>query len=229
MAVIAAKTSERRPAFWLGGAALSGLVLPAIIMALTALIAYFPIGRAFESEILEFMANALGLVMVLIAVASGALFAGVINALTVRRWRPLTMALLFCVGLAIGFLPALYVGASIRSWAFELFASRSLRVVDAIEQYERATGAPPASLSDLVPTYFGAVPKTGMALYPVYEYEATSGVCSIKSRWNLQVDVNEFIDMNRLLYCPAQDYERFPKHVRSRTAVGAWVHDRIDF
>jgi hypothetical protein len=43
------------------------------------------------------------------------------------------------------------------------------------------------------------------------------------------VDVNEFIDMNRLLYCPAQDYEQFPKHVRSRTAVGAWVHDRIYF
>ncbi len=68
-----------------------------------------------------------------------------------------------------------------------------------------------------------------MAVHPDYYYSATPGECSIRSKWHLSVDVSEFIDMNRLLYCPAQDYEPTPKHVRSRTAVGAWVHDRIDF
>jgi hypothetical protein len=218
-----------RPALWFGGAALSGFALPAIMVSATAMIAYFPIGRAFESESLEFMANALGVTIVLIAVASGVLFAGVINALFVRRWRPLIMAVLFGLGLGLGFMPAVYVGASIRSWAFELFASRSQTVVDAILQYERATGMPPASLSDLAPTYLAAVPKTGMAVYPDYGYGATSGSCSIKSKWHLWVYVNEFIDMNRLLYCPAQDYDPTPKHVLSRTAIGAWVHDRVDF
>lgn len=230
MTIIAAKPSETgRPALWFGGAALSGFALPAIMVSVIALIAYFPIGRALESESLEFMANALGALMMLIAVTSGVLFAGVSNALFVRRWRPLIMAVLFGLGLGLGFLPALYVGTSIRSWAFELFTSRSLSVVDAIERYERATGRPPESLSDLMPTYLAEFPKTGMALYPDYEYEATSGPCSIKSKWRLWVNVNESIDMNRLLYCPAQDYERSPKHVRSRAAVGTWVHDRVDF
>jgi hypothetical protein len=193
MTIIAAKPSETgRPALWLGGAALSGFALPAIMVALTALIAYFPIGRALESESLEFMANALGVMIVLIAVVSGVLFAGAINALFARRWRPLIMAVLFGLGIGFGFMPALYVGTGIRSWAFELFASRSQTLVDAIEQYERATGTPPGSLSDLVPTYLAAIPKTGMAVYPDYKYGATLGECSIKSKWHLWVDVNEF-------------------------------------
>jgi hypothetical protein len=228
--MIAAKPSETgRPALWLGGAALSGFALPAIMVALTALIAYFPIGRGLESEALEFMANTFGVMIVLIAVVSGILFAGVINALYVRWWRPVIMAVLFGLGIGLGFVPALQVGAGIRSWAFELFASRSQTVIDAIEQYSRATGMPPASLSELVPTNLAAVPKTGMAVYPDYEYKATSGPCTIESKWHLWVDVHEFIDMDRLLYCPAQAYDATPKHVLSRTAVGAWVHDRIDF
>jgi hypothetical protein len=230
MTFVATKPSGMgRKALWLGGAASSGFALPVIMVGLTALIAYFPIGRALESETLEFMANALGVTIVLIVVVSGVLFAGVINALFVRRWRPLILAVLFALGIGLGFMPALYVGTGIRSWAFEVFASRSQTVVDAIDQYARATGMPPASLSDLVPTYPAAVPKTGMAVYPDYEYMAASGSCSIKSTWRLWVDVNEFIDNNRLLYCPAQDYEPAPEYVLSRTAVGAWVHDRIDF
>jgi hypothetical protein len=230
MTIIAAKPSETgRPALWLSGAALSGFALPAITVSLTALIAYFPIGRALESEALEFIASTLGVMIVLLAVASGVLFAGVINALYARWWRPLVMAVLFGLGIGLGFVPALYAGTGIRSWAFDLFAGRSQTVIDAIKQYERAAGTPPGSLSDLVPTYLAAIPKTGMAVYPDYEYGATPGECSIKSKWYLRVDVNEFIDMNQLLYCPAQDYEPAPEHVLSRTVVGAWVHDRIAF
>lgn len=230
MTVIAAKPSGTgRPAFWLGGAALSGFALPAIMVALTALIAYFPMGRALESEALEFMANAFGLMIVLIAVVSGVLFAGVINALYARWWRPVIMAVLFGLGIGLGFVPALHVGAGIRSWAFELFASRSQTLVGAIEQYSRATGGPPTSLSDLVPNYLAVIPKTGMAVYPDYGYKAAPGECSIKSNWHLWVYVREFIDQNQLLYCPGQDYESAPKSVRSRTVVGTWVHDRIDF
>jgi hypothetical protein len=231
MTIHAARLSETgRPAlWWFGGAALSGFALPAIMVALVAVIAYLPIGRALESEALEFMANAFGVMIVLIAVGSGVLFAGVINALYARWWRPVIMAVLFGLGIGLGFVPALHVGAGIRSWAFELFASRSQTVIDAIEQYAQATGAPPASLADLAPTYLAAVPRTGTAVYPDYGYKATSGTCSIKSKWHLWVYVREFIDQNQLLYCAGQDYEPAPKHVRSRTVVGAWVHDRIDF
>jgi hypothetical protein len=230
MTIIAAKPSGAgRPALWFGGAALSGFVLPTFMVSLTALIAYFPIGRALESEALEFMANAFGVMIVLVAVVSGVLFAGAINALYARWWRPVVMAVLFGIGIGLGFVPALHVGAGVRSWAFELFANRSLTVVAAIEQYARATGGPPESLSDLVPTYLGAIPKTGMAVYPDYGYKAAPGECSIKSKWHLWVYVREFIDQNQLLYCPGQDYELAPQHVRSRTLVGVWVHDRIDF
>jgi hypothetical protein len=92
--------------------------LPAIMVALVAVIAYFPIGRALEdSESLEFMANALGVMLVLIAVVSGVLFAGTMNALSARRWQPLILAVLFGFGVGLGFMPGLYVGASIRSRA----------------------------------------------------------------------------------------------------------------
>ena len=230
MTIAAGKPSEAsRPALWLGGAALSGIALPSIMVALVSVIAYFPIGRALESEALEYIANAFGVMIVLIAIVSGVLFAGVFNALAARWWRPLIVAVLFGVGIGLGFVPALYVGAGVRSWAFELFASRSQTVVAAIEQYVRANGGPPESLSDLVPNYLAAIPKTGMAVYPEYGYKARPGECSIKSKWHLWVYVREFIDQNQLLYCPGQDYEPTPKHVRSRTVVGAWVHDWIDF
>ncbi len=191
-----------------------------------------PISRSdalSSSESLEFLANTLGVVIVLIGVVSGVLFAGVINAISIRRWRPLILAVLFTLGIGLGFMPSQYLGASIRSLGFEMFASRSQTIVDAIEQYVHAAGAPPASLADLLPTYLAAVPKTGMGVYPDYGYKATSGPCSVKSAWHLWVYVREFIDQNQLLYCPGQDYEPAPEHVRSRTVVGAWVHDRIDF
>jgi hypothetical protein len=56
-----------------------------------------------------------------------------------------------------------------------------------------------------------------------------SGPCSIENKWHLRVEVREFIDMNRMLYCPQQDYGSAERGVLSRTQVGSWVHDRIDF
>jgi hypothetical protein len=102
-------------------------------------------------------------------------------------------------------------------------------VIDAIEHYARANGRPPVLLAELVPAYLSVVPKTGMAAYLRYEYEATSGDCAPGNKWHLRVPVHEFIDLNRLLHCPAQDYGPAKDHVLVRTTVGSWVHDIINF
>jgi len=231
MTIAAVKPPEAsRPVLWFAVAALSGFALPPTMAALVAVLVYFPIGSVLGDIVdMDYMATILGVIFVLLAIASGVLFAGIINALFARRWWPAILAVLFGVGLCLGFVPGLSVGASIRSWGLKDFVDRSTVVIDAIERYSHATGKPPGSLADLMPTYLAAFPKTGMALYPDYEYVVLSGPCSINSKWHLSVDVNEFIDMNRLLYCPAQDHDPTPKHVLSRTAIGAWVHDRIDF
>ena len=212
-----------------GGAAASGVAVPVIAMALIGAIIYFPIGSGLEDSSLKIFVNTLGMTLGLMAIVSGVLFAGVVHSVHVRRWRPFILALLFGIGTGLGFVPALMVGPSLRASAFDSFSHRSMAVVSAIEQYTDATGKPPKSLSELVPTYLPAVPKTGMAAYPNYKYKAMSGDCSDKSQWHLSVDVTEFIDMNRLLYCPAQDYELAPDFVHSRMQIGTWVYDRIDF
>ena len=231
MTIVAEKPAEPgRPLLWFSGAALLGFALPVIMTGLAAAIIYFPVGSVLQDfKNLKYFVSAFGLAFVLITVASGVLFAGAISALSTRRWRPLILALLFGIGVGLGFVPALFLSEGIRTSAIEVFARRSMTVVAAIEQYARTTGKPPEALSDLVPTYLDHFPRTGMAAYPDYEYRAGSGACSIKNTWHLWVEVHEFIDMNRMLYCPAQDYASAEPGILSRTKVGAWVHDNIDF
>lgn len=58
----------------------------------------------------------------------------------------------------------------LRRWAFERAAARAEPVIAAIQEFERVTGEPPASLSELVPTYLAGVPGTGLIPYPTFEY-----------------------------------------------------------
>ena len=225
----ARKSGLSKTALRCGGAAASGFAVPAIAVALIALVTYFPIGSGLEGRSLKILVNALGVILILMAIVAGALLAGIVYSVHVQRWRPVLLALLFGLGVCLGFVPGLVVGSTLRAWGLEGFIQRSMVVVDAIGRYTDATGEPPTTLSQLVPTYLPNVPTTGMPAYPNYEYKAMAGECSDKSRWHLRVDVPEFIDMDRLLYCPAQDYEPVPGFVLSRTRIGSWVHDRIDF
>lgn len=224
------KSSLNNAFLLFGGVAVAGFAVPTMALALISAFIYFPIGSALpQSPSVQVFVTPLGAIFVLMAIGSGVLFAGTINAVFVRRWRPLILAVLFTLGACLGFVPGFMVGSSFRAWAFESFSQRSMAVVDAIERYQAATGSPPASLSGLVPDYLPAVPKTGMAAYPAYEYEAMSGPCSIENKWHLWVEVREFIDMNRMLYCPQQDYGPAERAVLSRAQIGTWVHDHIDF
>jgi hypothetical protein len=215
--------------WWLGGAMLGGLVWPPALAALLSLAAYYPVGAALAGPLMEIVGSSLGFLLAILALSAALLLAGAIYSLVTWSWRPLVLTLLFGFCACAGLLPGLYVGAGLKSWAFELFSRRSMVVVEAIERYAQANGKPPPSLADLVPGYLPTIPNTGMATYPVYEYEPSSGDCSAKNEWHLQVDVQEYIDMNRLLYCPAQDYEVMPRWLHARARIGAWAHDRIDF
>ena len=215
--------------WWLGGAMLGGLAWPPALTALLSLAAYYPVGAALAGPLMDIVGNTFGSLLAIIALTAPLLLAGAIYSLVAWSWRPLILSLLFGLCAGVGLLPGLYVGAGLKSWAFDLFSDRSMVVVDAIERYTDTTGKPPESLSDLVPAYLPEFPKTGMAAYPDYDYEAKSGPCTIKNRWRLWVEVHDFIDMNRMLYCPEQDYGPADRGVLSRTRIGTWVHDRIDF
>lgn len=72
-----------------GGAAVSGVAVPVIAMALIGAIIYFPIGSGLEDSSLKIFANALGMTLGLMAIVSGVLFAGVVHSVYMRRWRPI--------------------------------------------------------------------------------------------------------------------------------------------
>ena len=218
-----------RSVWWLGGTMFAGLLWPSAMVALLALTAFYPVGAALSELPMDIVGNTFGSSLTIIGLTAALLLAGAIYSLVAWSWRPLILSLLFGFCACVGLLPGMYVGAGLRWWAFDLFSGRSMVVVEAIERYTDTTGKPPDSLSDLVPAYLPELPKTGMAAYPDYDYETKSGPCTIKNRWRLWVEVHEFIDMNRMLYCPEQDYELADRGVLSRTRIGTWVHDRIDF
>lgn len=215
-----------RSVWWLAAAMLGGLAMPSIVAAFLTMAGFYPIGSALPQSwvfrAIGAMAVAFGMGMVIFATIA-------LYALIAWNWRPLVLAVLFALFGILGLLPAMLLTEQMSQWAFGLFAERSATLIAAIEGYSVATGAPPDSLSALVPQYLAEFPRTGMAAHPDYRYVPRSGPCSIESGWHLTVDVPVFMDMNVLLYCPDRNYNTAVYPILSRTAIGAWVHDRIAF
>lgn len=109
------------------------------------------------------------------------------------------------------------------------FAIRSEAVVTAIHKYERDHGEPPSNLDSLVPTYLNAVPETGMAAYPEYQYHY--GIDALErfygNPWALTVFTpRPLINFDMMVYLPKQNYpERGYSGVLERVASWAYVHE----
>lgn len=205
---------------WWAGATLLGFVLPAVLATMLMLLGYTPLGSVLPRSIFwtEF-----GPVLAIEGAAVIILVGAFVYSLMAWNWRPLLLVLMLEGGGVLGFVPGFIGGQYVRDWALELFSHRSLRVIEAVAGHTRSTGKPPETLAELVPGNLPSFPKTGMAQAPDYIYEANSGLCSIKNEWNLQVLVQDFFSVHRLLYCPEQDYA-----VSGEKAYGAWRYELVD-
>jgi hypothetical protein len=191
-----------RFARWTAAAVASGLLTPVIAVTIITLAAYYPIGSWLPTSALL---SKLGVILAIVAIAIIILVAGPVFSMLAWSWRPTVLAVIFELSLLAG-TPGMIVGDYLQHFAFELLKNRSSVVVHAIANYVRVEGTPPATLSEIVPTYLPSIPLTGMALEPHYKYEARDGPCSFGyariTDWHLSVSVREFFFVHRLFYCP---------------------------
>jgi hypothetical protein len=103
-------------------------------------------------------------------------------------WRVVGAWLGYCVA----FVVCIRASREIRVNGMAELAWRSQPLVEALRTFERVNGHPPAELSDLVPGYLAAVPRTGLGAYP---------------DWVLKVDTPAgLLDFDELAYFPNQKY-----------------------
>lgn len=108
--------------------------------------------------------------------ASAVVAAGALLAALVSRWRHDALRLVvLAAAVAVACFGSLQFQGMARRAAFVRTAERSTGLVNAITAFERATGRPPASLDDLVPTYIGQVPSTGLLMHRDYRYRRLAG------------------------------------------------------
>jgi hypothetical protein len=214
-----------RSARWLGGATLSGFLVPALVAAIITLLGFYSVGSMLPRSVLW---SEFGVFMVTLGVGAIIVAAAPIYALLAWSWRPIVLMLLFVLFLVAGFLPGVMAGRYVQFGALDLFSDRSVGLVEAITAYEHATGAPPAELAALVPEYLSSVPGTGMAIQSEYRYEPKAGPCPVRNTWHLAVHLSEFLSVYRMLYCPNQDYG-WVDASRERRMFGRWMYDEVFF
>jgi hypothetical protein len=183
-----------RALWWLGGAVAAGIAFPVTIGAVTALLAYYPLG-SFLPRISLF--SLLGSVLV---IGATALTAGIAHSILVLNWRPLFLAIVTAGVMVPGVYPGMAVHLYLQKVAFGAFAERSATLVEAINRYKHDAGVPPDVLADLVPRYLAKIPHTGMSAFPEYHY--TARPCSAGSAWNIAI----YVGFDMFVSCPEKDY-----------------------
>ncbi len=144
--------------------------------------------------------------------------------LLVERWRPWVVRILAGTAMFIlATLVGIKLGVLVRRSAFHDLATRSQPLVKAIRAYETQHGQPPPDLKALVPAFLPAVPTTGMAAYPKYDYiTGTNAVHFHGNAWVLSVFTpSGGINFDQFLYFPNQNY---PK-----TGHGGWLEPMADW
>jgi hypothetical protein len=200
-----------RALWWLGGAVAAGVAIPVTIGAVTALLAYYPVG-SFLPRISLF--SLLGSVLVIGATALIVVAVGIGHSILALNWRPLLLAIVTAGVMVPSVYPGMAVHLYLQKMAFGALAERSATLVEAIKRYKRDTGAPPDVLADLVPRYLAKIPHTGMSEYPEYRYTATP--CSVGSTWSISI----YVGFDTFVYCPEKDY---PSRVEM---IGDWGYVR---
>lgn len=146
-----------------------------------------------------------------------------------RRFRPAAFrfflaAAVFMLAVPLG----IRLGTHVRRAAFHRLAERSTPLVNAIKDYTTQNGQPPATLSALVPEFLPAVPQTGMAAYPRYDYHVGEKALLFNGNpWILSVFTPAGgINFDQFLYFPLQNYpETGYGGSLERIADWAYVHE----
>ncbi len=114
------------------------------------------------------------------------------------------------------------LASTIRENAFLNIADRSLPLIAAIKKYEKEKGQPPSALGELVPSYISAIPGTGVAVYPKYEY-----YCDDKNRWMLKVPCNHWgFNWDEFTYDPEHEASGYSEQLAYRACrrIKNWLY-----
>lgn len=127
----------------------------------------------------------------------------------VRHSRPFAIRVFIASAVfAVAAVTGIVLGNRIRMAAFGRLADRSAPLIKAILAYESRHGTPPPDLRALVPEFISAIPATGMAAYPRYEYysgESASGFDG--NPWVVFVPTpSGGLNWDQFMYFPLQNY-----------------------
>jgi hypothetical protein len=206
--------------WWLVGACAVGIALSAIIGAVTALAAYYPIGSVLPRT---FILRPVGTIILTGFVGISVVVAGIAYSVLARRWRPFFLSFIASSVTVSSFYLAMYSHGYLRVHAFHLLEARSAVLVNAIQKYEQDLGHPPQALADLVPSYLTEIPRTGMSSYPEYDFARGPGYCRQDSAWNISILAGDLLNWDTFFYCPRGDYP--PDVGGNRVApIGSWAY-----
>lgn len=109
--------------------------------------------------------------------------------------------------------------------AFQALGERLMPLVDAIERYRQDHHEYPAKLEALVPRYLPALPATGMANYPEYDYYVGPRAVDRYdgNPWVIVMRAGHGLGFDSFMYFPKQNY---PEHGYGGTLVrlGRWAY-----
>jgi hypothetical protein len=145
-----------------------------------------------------------------------------------KRKEAIDVFAVAAVYLAISIL-CVSIGSKVRIRGFGRLVDRSRPLISAVRRFEAENKRPPASLAELVPKYLAAIPGTGMAAYPKYEY--VTGDKALENYdgnpWAVWVDTpSGGINWDIFLYYPKQNYpQRGHGGSLERVKDWAYVHE----
>lgn len=152
-------------------------------------------------------------------------------ALLFKRWRKQAVRPLLVTSIYVGIaVSCMMFGAKVRRDGFRHVAQRAAPLIQAIENFEKANGHPPASLDEVVPKFLPVIPDTGSGVAPRYIYR--TGVDEHGRRvediyhgngWVLQVFISDLLtDWRGIVYYPRQNYSAYPAE-RQFGQVANWI------
>jgi hypothetical protein len=150
-----------------------------------------------------------------------------IVALTLKDRRWVLQSAIWSVALIASFVVGAFIHRPIFRNSIERIGRNSEPLIAAIERYEAAHGRPPAELKDLVPNEIERIPRTGIGVFPDFQYFSNQPYRYDGNSWVLIVEPPSFImGFDQVLYFPKQNY---PEHgyggMLERIGKWAYVHE----
>ena len=178
--------------------------------------AVLPYGSTFFQGLALFTPMIVMAAIVAIPVALGGLLFTATRAAAGR-------VLLFAGAIALGSILGLGSGPRLRMKRIANVVAAARPLTQAIHAFEKQTGKPPTTLSDLVPRYLAAVPPTGMGGYPEWEYTSLANQYE-GNPWVLIVETGgPGINFDQLMYFPNQRYPAIG-YGGDLERVGEWAY-----